>query len=274
MASNDNYKRLHMSEEQQSPEVSLASLEKGVAVIRIDRPEARNALNTQVRRQLAKQFTTLTQRDDVRTIVLTGGETVFVAGADVREFATASTLDMYQRHNEQFWEPIARCPKPVIAAVNGFALGGGCELAMHCDIIVAGESACFGQPEVRLGLMPGAGGTQRLVRAVGKFQAMRMLMTGCMVKAPEALRIGLVSEVVADDQTLERAKTLALEIAGFPALALEQIKEVVLSGADLPLENALLLERKAFQLLFDTPDQKEGAAAFIEKRKPRYQGVN
>ena len=274
MASNDNYKRLHMSEEQQSPEVSLASLEKGVAVIRIDRPEARNALNTQVRRQLAKQFTTLTQRDDVRTIVLTGGETVFVAGADVREFATASTLDMYQRHNEQFWEPIARCPKPVIAAVNGFALGGGCELAMHCDIIVAGESACFGQPEVKLGLMPGAGGTQRLVRAVGKFQAMRMLMTGCMVKAPEALRIGLVSEVVADDQTLERAKTLALEIAGFPALALEQIKEVVLSGADLPLENALLLERKAFQLLFDTPDQKEGAAAFIEKRKPRYQGVN
>src|SRR5690554_2351065 len=269
-----HYQRWHMSEEQQSPEVSLASLENGVAVVRIDRPEARNALNTPVRRQLAEQFTALTQRDDVRTIVLTGGETVFVAGADVREFATASTLEMYQRHNEQLWEPIARCPKPVIAAVNGFALGGGCELAMHCDIIIAGETACFGQPEVKLGLMPGAGGTQRLVRAVGKFQAMRMLMTGCMVKAPEALRIGLVSEVVADDQTLERAKTLALEIAGFPALALEQIKEVVLSGADLPLENALLLERKAFQLLFDTPDQKEGAAAFIEKRKPRYQGVN
>ena len=263
-----------MSEEQQSPEVSLASLENGVAVVRIDRPEARNALNTQVRRQLAEHFTALTQRDDVRIIVLTGGETVFVAGADVREFATASTLDMYQRHNEQFWEPIARCPKPVIAAVNGFALGGGCELAMHCDIIIAGETACFGQPEVKLGLMPGAGGTQRLVRAVGKFQAMRMLMTGCMVKAPEALRIGLVSEVVADDQTLDRAKALALEIAGLPALALEQIKDVVLSGADLPLENALLLERKAFQLLFDTPDQKEGAAAFIEKRKPRYQGVN
>jgi enoyl-CoA hydratase/carnithine racemase len=181
---------------------------------------------------------------------------------------------MHLRHNERFWEPIAHCPKPVVAAVNGFALGGGCELAMHCDIIVAGNSARFGQPEVKLGLMPGAGGTQRLVRAVGKFQAMRMLMTGCIVPAPEALRMGLVSEVVSDDQVLVRAKELAQEIAGLPALALENIKEVVLAGADLPLESALVLERKAFQMLFDTVDQKEGAAAFLEKRKPNYKGVS
>lgn len=260
-----------MSDHQDSA-VSLESLEGGVAVVRIHRPEVKNALNAAVRRQLAEQFTLLAQRQDVRAIVLTGGDDFFVAGADVREFASSSPTQMYQRHNERLWEPVGRCPKPVIAAVNGFSLGGGCELAMHCDMIVAGESARFGQPEVKLGLMPGAGGTQRLVRAVGKFQAMRMLMTGCMVGAFDALRMGLVSEVVADDQTLARATALAHEVAGMPALAIEQIKEVVLSGADLPLENALLLERKAFQLLFDTADQKEGAAAFLEKRKPNYQG--
>ena len=261
-----------MSDKQHPPEVFLESLTEGVAVVVINRPEAKNALNAAVRRQLAEQFLSLGQRDEVRAIVLTGGDQAFVAGADVKEFATASPTDMYRRHNERFWDPIARCPKPVIAAVSGFALGGGCELAMHCDIIVAGESARFGQPEVKLGLMPGAGGTQRLVRAVGKFQAMRLLMTGCMVNAPEALRMGLVSEVVADDQTLERAMSLAREIAAMPALAVEQIKETVLSGADLPLESALVLERKAFQMLFDTADQKEGAAAFIEKRKPTYRG--
>lgn len=259
-----------MSDKQPSPEVYLASLDEGVAVVRIDRPAAKNALNGNVRRQLAELFSSLALQDDVHVIVLTGGEHVFVAGADVKELSTASPTKMHLRHNERFWEPIAHCPKPVIAAVNGFALGGGCELAMHCDIIVAGESARFGQPEVKLGLMPGAGGTQRLVRAVGKFQAMRMLMTGCMVSAPEALRMGLISEVVADEKTLEQAKTLAQEIARLPVLALEQIKETVLAGADLPLESALVLERKAFQMLFDTADQKEGTAAFIEKRKPIY----
>ena len=255
-----------MTDKHQPSEVYLASLSDGVAVVRIDRPNAKNALNGTVRHQLAELFSSLTQHDEVRVIVLTGGEQVFVAGADVKEFATASPSEMYLRRNERFWEPIANCPKPVIAAVNGFALGGGCELAMHCDIIVAGESSQFGQPEVKIGLMPGAGGTQRLVRAVGKFQAMRMLMTGCMVPASEALSMGLVSEVVTDDQTLERAKTLAQEIAHLPALALEHIKDTVLKGADLPLESALVLERKAFQMLFDTADQKEGAAAFIEKR--------
>ncbi|MBF2960874.1 enoyl-CoA hydratase, partial [Pseudomonas aeruginosa] len=156
--------------------------------------------------------------------------------------------------------------------VNGFALGGGCELAMHCDLIVAGESAQFAQPEIKVGVMPGAGGTQRLVRAVGKFQALRMLFTGCLVKAPQALAMGLVSEVVADESTLARALELAMEIARLPPLALAQIKEVVLAGADLPLDSALALERKAFQLLFDSQDQKEGMQAFLEKRPPNYQG--
>ncbi|WP_397453966.1 enoyl-CoA hydratase [Pseudomonas sp. NA-150] len=252
--------------------VELDVQDNGVAVVRIRRPEVKNALNTQVREQLAEHFRGLSRRSDVRAIVLTGGEQFFVAGADIKEFASASPIDMYRRHTEYLWEAISRCPKPVIAAVNGFALGGGCELAMHCDMIVAGESARFGQPEVKLGLMPGAGGTQRLIRAVGKFQAMRIALTGCMVKASEALAIGMISEMVPDDQTIPRALELAAHIAALPPLAVEQIKEVMLAGADLPLESALVLERKAFQLLFDSADQKEGAAAFFEKRAPQYRG--
>jgi enoyl-CoA hydratase/carnithine racemase len=252
--------------------VDLHIRDDAVAVVRIDRPEVRNALNGAVREQLATVFRALAIDDRVRAIVLTGGEQCFVAGADIREFAEASPIEMYRRHTEYLWEAISRCPKPVIAAVNGFALGGGCELAMHCDIIVAGQSARFAQPEVKLGLMPGAGGTQRLVRAVGKFQAMRIALTGCMVTAPQALAMGMISEMVSDDQALPRALALAAEIAALPPLAVAQIKEVMLAGADLPLDSALALERKAFQLLFDSRDQKEGAQAFLEKRQAIYSG--
>lgn len=170
------------------PVVHLHLQDNAVAVVRIERPEVKNALNSAVREQLADIFRALAADDRVRSIVLTGGEQCFVAGADIREFAQASPVEMYLRHTERLWDAIARCPKPIIAAVNGFALGGGCELAMHCDIIVAGQSARFGQPEVKLGLMPGAGGTQRLIRAVGKFQAMRIALTGCLVPAPKHLR--------------------------------------------------------------------------------------
>jgi enoyl-CoA hydratase len=244
----------------------------GVATISINRPESKNALNMATREQLAEHFRAATGDARVRAIVLTGGDTCFVAGADIREFVAASPIEMYLRHTENLWDAVARCPKPIVAAVNGFALGGGCELAMHCDIIVAGETARFGQLEVKLGLMPGAGGTQRLVRAVGKFQAMRIALTGCMVSAPEALAIGMISEVVSDDRTLTRAHELAAEIAALPALAVAQIKEVMLLGAELPLDGALALERKAFQLLFDSKDQREGAVAFLEKRKPNFTG--
>lgn len=257
------------------PEQSVVHLDvhdNGVAVVRIHRPDVKNALNGHLREALADHFRALAKREDVRAIVLTGGEQFFVAGADIKEFASATPIEMYRRHTEYLWEAISRCPKPVIAAVNGFALGGGCELAMHCDMIVAGESARFAQPEVKLGLMPGAGGTQRLVRAVGKFQAMRIVLTGCMINAPEALAMGMLSEVVPDDQTLPRALELAAQIAALPPLAVQQIKEVMLAGADLPLDSALVLERKAFQLLFDSRDQKEGAAAFFEKRAPNYRG--
>ncbi|WKN19789.1 enoyl-CoA hydratase [Azotobacter vinelandii] len=257
---------------QQNAVVHLDICGDGVAIVRIDRPESKNALNSAVRQQLAEHFRELAGNKSVRAIVLTGGEQFFVAGADIREFASVSPVEMYQRHTEYLWEAIGRCPKPVVAAVNGFALGGGCELAMHCDIIIAGESARFGQPEVKLGLMPGAGGTQRLIRAVGKFQAMRIALTGCMVKAPEALAIGMISEMVDDERTIPRAIELATEIAALPPLAVAQIKEVLLTGADLPLDAALALERKAFQLLFDSKDQKEGTAAFFEKRKANFRG--
>lgn len=255
-----------------SPVVLLEFPAADIALLRLNRPQARNALNDEVRQRLASHFQTLGADPAIRVIVLTGDSRCFAAGADLRDLSTSTAIGLYGRHSERYWEAIARCPKPVIAAVNGFALGGGCELAMHCDLIVAGASARFAQPEVRVGVMPGAGGTQRLVRAVGKFQALRMLFTGCTVRAPEALAIGLVSEVAADGQALDRALELARQIAGLPPLALAQIKEVVLAGADLPLDQALALERKAFQLLFDSHDQKEGMRAFLEKRTAEYLG--
>lgn len=255
-----------------SPVVLLEFPAADIALLRLNRPQARNALNDEVRQRLASHFQTLGADPAIRVIVLTGDSRCFAAGADLRDLSTSTAIGLYGRHSERYWEAIARCPKPVIAAVNGFALGGGCELAMHCDLIVAGESAQFAQPEIKVGVMPGAGGTQRLVRAVGKFQALRMLFTGCTVQAPEALAIGLVSEVAADGQALDRALELARQIAGLPPLALAQIKEVVLAGADLPLDQALALERKAFQLLFDSHDQKEGMRAFLEKRTAEYLG--
>ncbi|WP_449431947.1 enoyl-CoA hydratase [Pseudomonas putida] len=254
------------------PLVLLEQPAPGVALLRLNRPSARNALNMALREELAAHFRRLDACPETRAIILTGSDTVFAAGADLGEMVDASALQLYARHAERHWQAISACSKPVIAAVNGFALGGGCELAMHCDVIVAGESARFAQPEVKVGVMPGAGGTQRLVRAVGKFQALRMLFTGCMVSANEALRMGLVSEVVEDQQTLASALAMAIAIAAMPPIAVAQIKEVVLGGMDLPLEQALTMERKAFQLLFGSCDQKEGMQAFLQKRKPEYIG--
>lgn len=243
-----------------------------IALLRLNRPEAKNALNMALRRLLAEAFAQASVDPEIRAIVVTGNAEAFAAGADLAEMADAGTVDILLRETHLLWRTIAQCPKPVIAAVNGYALGGGCELAMHADIIVAGKSAQFGQPEVRVGIMPGAGGTQRLVRAVGKFKAMKMLLTGKPVLAAEADSMGLVSELVDDDQVLPTALKLAEDIARLPPLALREIKEAVLSGMDAPLETSLALERKSFQLLFSSQDQKEGMKAFLEKRKPVFEG--
>ena len=244
----------------------------GVSVIRLNRPKVRNALNTELREQMAEIFIKLNDDVNTKAIVLTGGDKVFAAGADINDFLTAKTVDVYLRHSERYWDAITNCRKPIIAAVNGYALGGGCELAMHADIIVAGKSANFGQPEIKIGLMPGAGGTQRLFRVIGKHKAMKLILTGDMISADEADQMGLVSEVVEDEVTINRAIEIAEQLAGYSPIALTQIKEVANLGVDMPLQGALALERKAFQILFDTEDQKEGAKAFLEKRSAEYKG--
>lgn len=243
-----------------------------VLLLRLNRPEAKNALNQEVRRLLAEHCTAAGSDDAVKAIILTGNREAFAAGADIKAMAEVHPVELMLRRNHEQWQAIARCPKPIIAAVNGFALGGGCELAMHADIIIAGENATFGQPEVRVGIMPGAGGTQRLTRAVGKFKAMLICMTGQTFSGREAFEMGLASKVVPDAEVLDAALDIARTIAKMPPLAIRQIKEVMLAGADAPLETGLMLERKAFQLLFDSADQKEGMRAFMEKRKPTYRG--
>lgn len=245
---------------------------EAVALLRINRPEARNALNLEVRRLLARHLTELGEDPATRAIVLAGSEQSFAAGADIKEMADAGTIEMLRRGVHRLWRTIAACPKPVIAAVRGFALGGGCELAMTCDIIVAGESARFGQPEVRIGIIPGGGGTQRLTRAVGKYKAMKYILTGELFGAREAFDMGLVSEVVPDAEVEPRALELAQKIAELPPLAVELAKEAVLAGMEAPLTTALALEAKSVQILFSSRDQKEGMRAFIEKRKPKFSG--
>lgn len=244
----------------------------GVSVITLNRPKVRNALNGELRQQMADLFIQLDEDIQTKAIVLTGGDKVFAAGADINDFLTAKTSDVYLRRSERYWEAITNCRKPIIAAVNGYALGGGCELAMHADIIIAGKSAKFGQPEIKIGLMPGAGGTQRLFRAIGKHKAMKMVLTGDIISADEADTMGLVSEVVDDEATITRAIEIAEQLSNYSPIALAQIKEVANLGVDMSLEGALALERKAFQILFDTHDQKEGAKAFLEKRPAEYKG--
>lgn len=245
---------------------------EGVVRLRLNRPEARNALNTALRRALADAFLALDQDDSVRCVLLCGSATVFAAGADLKEFAEFGPAEVWRMGVPRLWKAIADFSKPLVAAVAGPALGGGCELALHADVIVAARSARLGQPEVNVGIMPGGGATQRLVKAVGKYRAMKILLAGEPVGAEEALAMGMVSEVVDDAALEERALALAAQIASRPPLALRLLKEVALAGADAPLATGLMLERRAFELLFDTQDQKEGMRAFAERRAPQFAG--
>lgn len=207
---------------------------------------------------------------DIRCIVIHGNEKAFAAGADIKEMSDAGSMDMLERDQFARWERIRAIKKPIIGAISGFALGGGCELAMNCDMLIASETAQFGQPEINIGVMPGAGGTQRLTRAIGKVRAMEIALTGRMISAREAWRAGLINRVVPVESYLHEAIALASEIAGKAPIAVKLIKESVLKSFSTTLEGGLEFERKNFYLLFASEDQKEGMNAFIEKRKPTW----
>ena len=253
-------------------ELILARTDGHVGIATINRPEVLNALSVDLMDRLIDVLEGYDSDPEIYVIVLAGNERAFAAGADIGEMAEASAVDMSERNNLARWLRIKAIRKPIIAAVSGFALGGGCELAMHCDIIIASESAQFGQPEINLGVMPGAGGTQRLTRAIGKFKAMEVVLNGRFLSAKEAYDAGLVTRVVAKERFLDEALRLAQEMAKRPPLALKAAKEAVKAVDEMTLSAGLEFERKLFYTLFATEDQKEGMRAFMEKRKPEFKG--
>lgn len=243
-----------------------------VAILTLNRPEKLNALSPEMLKSVAEALESLDADQAVRVIVLHGGERAFAAGADIEAMAKASPVDIYLRNTRVFWQRIWAIDKPVIAAVNGVAFGGGCELAMGCDLIVAGESARFGQPEIKLGIMPGAGGTQRLARAIGPYRAMEMVLTGEPISAKEAYAAGLVNRVVTDDKVLDEALALAKVIAERPAMAVRLARKALRYGIERTMLEGMEIERRNYRLVYDTEDQKEGMQAFLEKRPPNFKG--
>lgn len=250
----------------------LVHTEEHVGVIQLNRPDVLNALNLRLMDELVEAVQAFDADDSIRVLVIHGNEKAFAAGADIKEMADATAMEMLVRDQFTKWDKIRKAKKPIIAAVSGFALGGGCELAMICDIIVASETAQFGQPEINIGVMPGAGGTQRLTRAVGKAKAMEMVLTGKFISAREAKEYGLVLKVVPVEVYLSEAFALAREIASRPPVAVRLAKEAVLKSFDTTVEVGLEFERKNFYLLFASEDAKEGMTAFVEKRKPNWKG--
>jgi len=250
----------------------LHEITGAVATVTLNRPKALNALSPELMAALAAAIELLDADDAVRCIVLTGGPRVFAAGADIKAMADARPIDLIARGTTSGWERIRRCRKPIIAAVSGYALGGGCELAMICDMIVASETAQFGQPEINIGIMPGAGGTQRLARAIGPYRAMEMVLTGKMLSAREAYDCGLANRVCPVEGFLIEAQRLAAEVAERAPIAVRMAREALRYGAETTVRDGLEIERRNFYLLFDTEDQKEGMRAFIEKRKAEYKG--
>jgi len=253
-------------------DVILSRVEGHVGVAVLNRPEVLNALSVELMERLIEALEGWDRDHNIHVMVIAGSERVFAAGADIGQMAEASVMDMDEANNLGRWLRIKAIRKPIIAAVSGFALGGGCELAMHCDIIVAPDTAQFGQPEINIGVMPGAGGTQRLTRAIGKFRAMDMILSGKFIGAAEAYEAGLVSRVVSKEQFFDEAMRLAQVIASKPPIALKFAKEAVLKADEMSLADGLEYERKLFYMLFSTEDQKEGMRAFVEKRKPTFKG--
>ncbi|RIJ37043.1 enoyl-CoA hydratase-related protein [Pontibacter oryzae] len=243
-----------------------------VALIQLNRPKELNALNLQLMAELRDALKELDENDEVRAIIITGNERAFAAGADIKQMAGKTAIDMLNVDQFSTWDQIRKTKKPIIAAVSGFALGGGCELAMTCDMIVASETAQFGQPEIKIGVMPGAGGTQRLTKAIGKAKAMEMVLTGKFISADEAEKHGLINRVVPVELYLDGAFKLAADVAQMSPVAAKLAKESVNRSFETHLDEGLHFERKNFYLCFASEDQTEGMNAFVEKRKPEFKG--
>ena len=243
-----------------------------IALIRLNRPQVLNALSTDLMKELLDALFSLEDDSSVRVIILTGNDRAFAAGADIAQLMKATPIDQINDSRLRIWKQLALITKPVIAAVNGFALGAGCELAMSCDFIIAGDSAQFGQPEINIGTIPGAGGTQRLTRAVGKSKAMFPVLTGSIMSAQDAFRDGLVAKVVPSESLLNETFEIAKIISNKAPVAVKLAKEAVNAAFEMPLSSALDFERRNFYLTFASRDQKEGMSAFLEKRTPEYKG--
>lgn len=243
-----------------------------IALIQLNRPKVLNAISTDLLKELVEALYALEDDKDVRVIMLTGNDRAFAAGADIAQLAEASPIDQINDTRIRTWKQMSFISKPIIAAVNGFALGAGCEMAMSCDFIIAGDSARFGQPEIKIGTIPGAGGTQRLTRAIGKSKAMLAVLTGEMMDAYEAERSGLVAKVVPAETLMQETFEVAKVIANRAPIAVKLAKEAVNMAFEAPLKDGLEFERRNFYLTFASKDQKEGMKAFLEKREPKYEG--
>jgi enoyl-CoA hydratase len=250
----------------------LVESDPPIATITLNRPKVLNALSPALIGELTGALSEMDANESIRAVVLTGGPRVFAAGADIGDMAEQGPVDQLLRDQTGRWAPLAGFRKPLIAAVNGYALGGGCEVALMCDLIIAGDTAQFGQPEINLGIIPGAGGTQRWPRTVGKYVAMETMLTGSAITAQRAYELGLVNRVVPAAATVEVARRLARQIADKPPLAVRMAKEAVLKAFEAPLSEGLASERKSFYFLFATEDQKEGMHAFLEKRQGVFKG--